>query len=150
MLRSNLELRLNYFFKNPPQGPHCEKLFTCCVGESVASNKFRTLEQVALRSTAETRSYRSVAARNEPTPSRAGLPDFSWCTKWPQSIPNGHKVYQMATKYTKWPQSIPNGHKVYQMPRKYTKCPEYIPNGFIHKYQTAIEYTKPFHSKAFK
>jgi hypothetical protein len=32
--------------------------------------------------------------------------------KWPQNIPNGHKIYQMATTYTKWPQNIPNGHKI--------------------------------------
>jgi hypothetical protein len=28
------------------------------------------------------------------------------------NIPNGHKIYQMATRYTKWPQDIPNGHKI--------------------------------------
>jgi hypothetical protein len=41
----------------------------------------------------------------------AGLPDCSWYnipkrekyTKLHQSIPNGHKIYQMAVKYTKWP-----------------------------------------------
>jgi hypothetical protein len=27
----------------------------------------------------------------------------------------------MATKYTRWPQNIPNGHKIYQMAIKYTK-----------------------------
>jgi hypothetical protein len=39
-----------------------------------------------------------------------GLPDFSWYNipKWqkysqcPQNIPNAHKIYQMATKYTTW------------------------------------------------
>jgi hypothetical protein len=36
-------------------------------------------------------------------------------------VPNDHKIYQMATKYTKWPQNIPNGHKIYQMATKYTK-----------------------------
>jgi hypothetical protein len=43
------------------------------------------------------------------------LPDFSWSkktktgkfTKWPQTITNGHKLYQMATKYTKWPYNVP-------------------------------------------
>jgi hypothetical protein len=30
-------------------------------------------------------------------------------------------MYQMTTKYTKWPQNIPNNHKVYQMTTKYTK-----------------------------
>jgi hypothetical protein len=40
-----------------------------------------------------------------------GLPDVSWYnipkwekyTKWPQNIPNGHKIYQMEAKLTKWP-----------------------------------------------
>jgi hypothetical protein len=52
-----------------------------------------------------------------------GLPDFSWhnSPKRGKNIPNGHKIYQMATKYTKWPQNIPNGHKIYKMPTKYTK-----------------------------
>jgi hypothetical protein len=52
-----------------------------------------------------------------------GLPHFSWYNipkrgeniKWPQNISNGHKIYQMATKYIKWPQNIPNGHKIFQM-----------------------------------
>jgi hypothetical protein len=30
------------------------------------------------------------------------------------TLPNGHKIYQMAVKYTKWPLNIPNGHKIYQ------------------------------------
>jgi hypothetical protein len=47
--------------------------------------------------------------------------------KWPQSISNGHKVYQMATKYIKWPQSISNGHKVYQMAVKYINWSYNIP-----------------------
>jgi hypothetical protein len=37
----------------------------------------------------------------------SGLPDFSWhnipkrgeFTKWPQTIPNGHKIYQMTGKW---------------------------------------------------
>jgi hypothetical protein len=40
----------------------------------------------------------------------AGLPDFYWfkhtkrekCTKLPQTIPNGHKIYQMTLEYCKW------------------------------------------------
>jgi hypothetical protein len=40
----------------------------------------------------------------------AGLPDFfgpnipNWekYDKWPQTIPNGHKLYQMSIKYSKW------------------------------------------------
>jgi hypothetical protein len=38
-----------------------------------------------------------------PTP---GLPDFSWykIPKTGKNIPNGHKIYQMAIKFTKWPQ----------------------------------------------
>jgi hypothetical protein len=41
----------------------------------------------------------------------------------------GHKIYQMAIKYTKWPQKYQMaakytfGHKIYQMAIKYTKCP---------------------------
>jgi hypothetical protein len=27
--------------------------------------------------------------------------------KWPQNISNGHKIYQMAIKYTKWRYTIP-------------------------------------------
>jgi hypothetical protein len=33
-------------------------------------------------------------------------------TKLGKNIPNGHKIYQMATKYTKWAQNIPNGLKI--------------------------------------
>jgi hypothetical protein len=33
-------------------------------------------------------------------------------TKLQQNIPNGNKIYQMATNYTKWQQNIPNGHKI--------------------------------------
>jgi hypothetical protein len=61
--------------------------------------------------------------------------------QWPQNIPNGHKIYQMATKYTKWSQNIPSGHKIYQMVTKYTKWPQNIPNR--HKiYQMTTKYTK--------
>jgi hypothetical protein len=43
-----------------------------------------------------------------------GLPDFSSCikpkpekcTKGTQIVPNGHKISQMAVKYSKWPQNI--------------------------------------------
>jgi hypothetical protein len=40
---------------------------------------------------------------------KPGLPDFSWSkrTECPQTIPNGHKLYQMAV-------NIPNGHKIYK------------------------------------
>jgi hypothetical protein len=30
------------------------------------------------------------------------------------NIPNDHKLYQTAVSYTKWPQNIPNGHKICQ------------------------------------
>jgi hypothetical protein len=30
-------------------------------------------------------------------------------------------TYQMTAKYTKWPRNIPNSHKIYQMATKYTK-----------------------------
>jgi hypothetical protein len=43
----------------------------------------------------------------------AGLPDYSW-----YNIPNGHKIYQMATK-------IPNGRKVRQTAIKYTNIFHY-------------------------
>jgi hypothetical protein len=48
------------------------------------------------------------------------------CTKWPQNVQNGHKMYKMATKCTKWPQNRPNGHKIYQplplqIPPKFTQ-----------------------------
>jgi hypothetical protein len=32
----------------------------------------------------------------------------------PKNIPNGHKISQMATKYTKWTENLPKGHKIYQ------------------------------------
>jgi hypothetical protein len=43
-----------------------------------------------------------------------GLPHFSWYkhtkmekyTKWLQTIPNGHKLYQMVVNYSKWWQSM--------------------------------------------
>jgi hypothetical protein len=31
----------------------------------------------------------------------------------------------MTMKYTKWPQTIPNGNKIYQMPTKYTNLLNY-------------------------
>jgi hypothetical protein len=31
-----------------------------------------------------------------------------------KTIPNDHKLYQKAIKYTKWPLNIPNSHKLYQ------------------------------------
>jgi hypothetical protein len=31
-----------------------------------------------------------------------------------ENIPNDQTLYQTAIKYTKWPQNIPNGHKIYQ------------------------------------
>jgi hypothetical protein len=35
-------------------------------------------------------------------------------TKTGKYIPNDHKIYQRATKYTKFPQKRPNDHKIYQ------------------------------------
>jgi hypothetical protein len=60
--------------------------------------------------------------------SRAGLPDF-FGTTYPNGkiyIPNGHKMYQMAIRYTKKLSITPNGHKMYQHfpflgPPKYTQ-----------------------------
>jgi hypothetical protein len=48
------------------------------------------------------------------------------CTKWPQNIPNGHNIYQMAIAFTNWTQNRPNGHTLYQHlplqdPPKYTQ-----------------------------
>jgi hypothetical protein len=43
---------------------------------------------------------------------RTGLPDFN--TKTGRNVQNKHKMYQMAIKYIKWPQTTPNGHKIYQ------------------------------------
>jgi hypothetical protein len=48
-------------------------------------------------------------------------------TKWPQNIPNSHKMSQMTTKYPKWLQNIPNGHKISQIATKYPKWPHNIP-----------------------
>jgi hypothetical protein len=31
-----------------------------------------------------------------------------------ENIPNNHKIYQSALKYTKWPENGSNGHKTYQ------------------------------------
>jgi hypothetical protein len=37
-----------------------------------------------------------------------------------KNIPNGHKIYRMATKCDKWPKIGPNGHEIYQhLPLKY-------------------------------
>jgi hypothetical protein len=77
---------------------------------------------------------KSIETHNmtEQTCSNTGLPDLSWYKspkqeknqpKWPQNTPNGHKIHQIATKYTKWPQNTPNGHKIHQMNTKYTKWP---------------------------
>jgi hypothetical protein len=35
-----------------------------------------------------------------------------------KNVPNYHKIYQKATKYTKKPQNIPNGSKIDQMAKK--------------------------------
>jgi hypothetical protein len=35
------------------------------------------------------------------------IPKREKYNKWPQTIPNGHKVYQMAMKYSKWSYNIP-------------------------------------------
>jgi hypothetical protein len=45
----------------------------------------------------------------------AGLPDFSWC-----NIPKREKYTKLTLKCTKWPQYIPNGRKIDQMAIKYT------------------------------
>jgi cytochrome c len=43
------------------------------------------------------------------------LPDFLGTTKQNgKIIPNDHKIYQMAIKYTKWMKNRPNGDKIYQ------------------------------------
>jgi hypothetical protein len=31
------------------------------------------------------------------------ITNWEICNKWPQSIPNGHELYQMAIKCSKWP-----------------------------------------------
>jgi hypothetical protein len=31
------------------------------------------------------------------------IPKCKKYNKWPQTIPHGHKLYQMATKFSKWP-----------------------------------------------
>jgi hypothetical protein len=31
-----------------------------------------------------------------------------------ENIPNDHKIYHSAKKYTKWPDNLPNGHEIYQ------------------------------------
>jgi hypothetical protein len=41
------------------------------------------------------------------------------CTKWPQNVQNGHKIYKMATKYTKWRQNIQIDLKYFQIVIKY-------------------------------
>jgi hypothetical protein len=43
-----------------------------------------------------------------------GLPDFYW-----YNIPKLGKIYQITMKYTKWPQNIPNGRTIDQMALKY-------------------------------
>jgi hypothetical protein len=44
-----------------------------------------------------------------------------------KNIPNNHKIYQMATKYTKGPQTRPNGRKLDQMAAKYTNIFKNLP-----------------------
>jgi hypothetical protein len=46
----------------------------------------------------------------------SGMPDFPWykIPKRGKNIPIDHKIYQIAVKYTNWPQSRPNGQKIYQ------------------------------------
>jgi hypothetical protein len=52
-------------------------------------------------------------------------------------------------KHTHWPQTIPNGHILYQMVINNTKRPYIISNG--HKlYQTAVKFTNIFHYKALQ
>jgi hypothetical protein len=36
-------------------------------------------------------------------------------TKWPEYLPNGQNIYQMARIFTKWPEYLPNGQNIYQM-----------------------------------
>jgi hypothetical protein len=95
---------------------------------------------------------------------QSGLPDFFGTTypNWKnvpnnhtKHIPNGHKIFQMAIKYTKWPQNISNGHKIYQMATKYTKWPQNyqmatkLPNG-RNIGQMVIQYTSIFHCKSLQ
>jgi hypothetical protein len=59
-------------------------------------------------------------------------------TEWPQ-------IYPMATKYTEWPQNIPNGHKIYVMATKYvyvmaTKYVYVMATKYV--YVMATKYTK--------
>jgi hypothetical protein len=49
---------------------------------------------------------------------RPGLPDFSW-----YMIPKPEKMYQKDSKCTKWIQNVPNGHKICQIAIKYSKGP---------------------------
>jgi hypothetical protein len=38
------------------------------------------------------------------------LPDFSWC-----NLPKLEKIYPITITYTKWPQKIPSGRNLDQM-----------------------------------
>jgi hypothetical protein len=38
-----------------------------------------------------------------------------------KNLPNGYKIYQMATKYTKWLQNIPKREKYTKWDTKYAK-----------------------------
>jgi hypothetical protein len=49
---------------------------------------------------------------------RSGLPDFIGTT-----YRNEENVYQNTINHTKWLQNIPNGHKIYPMAIKYTQWP---------------------------
>jgi hypothetical protein len=46
----------------------------------------------------------------------SGLPDFSW-----YNIPQRIKTYQNVERYTKTGGNISNGHKMYQIAGKFTK-----------------------------
>jgi hypothetical protein len=59
------------------------------------------------------------------------IPKREKYTKWPQNVPNDHKMYQMTTKCTMWPQNVPNDHKMYLMTINYTKLSYNIPTSYI-------------------
>jgi hypothetical protein len=86
---------------------------------------FKKTDELWLLEAVELRRLPTSMPTNHSRRTASGLPDFlgKIYQNGEKDIPNGHKIFQMVTKYTKWSQNIPNGHKIYQMATKYTKYP---------------------------
>jgi hypothetical protein len=50
-----------------------------------------------------------------PDLSRCNIPEPKKCTKWPQNIPKGRKIFEMDVNVSKWSQNTTNGRQTFQM-----------------------------------